>query len=155
MKNRKYMIAGFILLVLIIMIAIFFNNRRNSNLPEMGIIEDPKEVIPAYYVETLENGNLENVSEKLKEIKEIDDLKISNIQIMSRNQMTVMNINLKNTSNQERGDKNVTFVMKDEKGNEIGKIDLYIKKIEAGQSIGVEINTDFSLINTYDFSILE
>lgn len=149
------MIAGFILLVLIIMIAIFFNNRRNSNLPEMGIIEDPKEVIPAYYVETLENGNLENVSEKLKEIKEIDDLKISNIQIMSRNQMTVMNINLKNTSNQERGDKNVTFVMKDEKGNEIGKIDLYIKKIEAGQSIGVEINTDFSLINTYDFSILE
>lgn len=153
MKNKKYIIV--LIIILVVLAGVLIKNRQHSNVPEMELIEETKEVIPADYVQILDDGSLKNDSEKLKENKEIDELKISNIGITGKNDEAVLTINIENTSQQAGGDKDVIFVMKDKQENEIGKIALHVNKIEARKGATLEINTEFSLINTYDFEIVE
>lgn len=126
------------------------NNEKNVN---EELLQETEKVIPAEYIEKLEDGTLKNSSEKLEEVKEIDKIKLYNIEMTAKDNETIMTIDLLNTTNYTKEEKEITLVLKDKEGEELGEVGLPISKMEAGEGLTMEIELDLKLINTYSIEI--
>lgn len=157
MRNSKFMVMLFIIAFIILII--FIKNKPNKTQDEieenMNIEEIQEEVKLAEYVETLEDGTLKNNSEKLKENKQFDGLEMTRILLTGKDNEMTMLIDIKNTTTETKENKELTLVMKDKDGNEIGKIGVTASKLQPKQALTLELKTGLNFINTYDFEILD
>ena len=153
MKNKKILI-GILLLIVIIVIAIIFISVRK---PKENLEQEPQnEVELSEYVETLEDGTIKNNSEELKKEKQFGNYTISNIRLTAKeNEDATITLNIKNNSQQDQVEKDITLVMKDKEEKEIAQIGLHLVNIEAKGVRTLEIGTIYEVINTYDFEILD
>lgn len=105
------------------------------------------------YVEVLDDGTKVNTSNKLKEDKEFNGLKISNISIEEKGNETVLEAEVTNILSKSQGDYGIYLVIKDDEGNEIKKIAGYINHIEPNEKTKLKIKTSYDFANAYDFEI--
>lgn len=105
------------------------------------------------YVEVLEDGSKVNTSNKLKENKEFNGLEISNIEIVEKDNETILEADVTNQTNEAQGDYGIYLKIKDDKGNEIKKIAGYINYMGAKEKTRLSIKTSYDFANAYDFEI--
>ena len=105
------------------------------------------------YVKILEDGTKVNTSNKLKENKEFNGLKISNISIEEKENETVVEADIINETNKSQGDYGIYLVIKDDEGKEIKKIAGYINYIGPKENTKLRIKTSYDFANAYDFEI--
>lgn len=146
-----------ILLIAVILIAIVLivgiklgNKNRQENNKNEEVIETEK---TEEYVEEREDGTRVNTSNKLKEDKNFDGLKISNIIIEEKENETIVEADVTNTTTKDQGDYGIYLIIKDDKGNEIKKIAGYINYMKPNEKTKLRIKTSYDFANAYDFEI--
>lgn len=157
MKKNKFLIIFIIVVILMIFLWVI-SRKKGSEISDNGIIEEKQEVILKDYIEHLENGALRNTSEKLKESKEIEGVKINNIKITSEDLTTdkvTLMFDVQNISNTTKDEKEIVLVMYDFEHKEIGKAELSLPNLNISQIVTIELDMTAEFINTYDISVIE
>ncbi len=155
MKRNKFVII-FIIIIIAILFIWIISSKKDDQTVDIGVIEEKQEVILENYIEHLENGVLNNTSEKLKQSREIEDIKIDNIKIMSeditKDKVTLI-FDVQNISNRTVSEKQVNFIMYDFEQKEIGKAEFSLPNLDALQTVTLELDMTAEFINTYDILI--
>ena len=147
-----------ILLVAVLLIAIFLIvgliKSRDVVKEEIKQNENKiEQVRNEEYVEILDDGTKVNTSNKLRENKQFNGLKINNITIEEKENETILEAEITNTTNKAQGDYAIYLKIKDDKGKEIKKIAGYINHIEPNEKTKLKIKTSYDFANAYDFEI--
>ena len=169
-KERKALLV--LVLIAAVVIAIIYFATRNKNgrtteaqqqtqtqtqpqtAQQAQVVEEPKRERDESLVQTAGDGSEVNTSEAVKEEREVDGFKLSNITLTKTNYgTTVMEASVTNETGSDQSDMNIDIVLYDRKGNEIGRIPGYIMETVAGQTITMrnEITDDF--VDAYDMKI--
>ena len=143
-----------IIVALIIVIIVAINLILPKEEQKKGKNEEQKEntKVEEYAVE-LEDGTRVNTSNKLKEDKEFNGLRISNISIEEKENETTVQADVINQTMEGQGDYGIYLIIKDNQGNEIKKIAGYINYVEANEKTKLKIKTSYDFANAYDFDI--
>ena len=155
MKKNEIKEIAIVFVILLIITAIIIVVRINSREEEKSNNNENtlEEVQTEEFVIQEEDGIRVNTSEKIKEEKEIDGLKITEINIEEKDNETIFTANVTNTTNETKGDYAVNIIAKDKNGNEIKTIGGYINAVEAGGKTVLRIKTSYDFANTYDIDI--
>lgn len=147
MKNneKKFILTLIVISIIIIaIVAIVINNKKeektNANNEEK-------------YVDVLQDGTKLNKSSKLQETKTIDGMEVSDFQLTSNGNVTVLLGTITNKSNEVKGDYPVSIKILDEKENEIITVGGYIGELQPGKSTQLNCSATFDYANAYDFEI--
>ena len=159
-KKKKKGIRIIDIIVLIIIIIVFSviiknimkNKSNEQNDIQATIIQTEGQ---EKYTKTLEDETKLNTSEKLKEDKKFENLKIKEIQLTYKDGVTNLLATIENTTQTKIEMQNVEIILLDDKGEELYKMPGIIEKIEAGKTtqLNCSITADFS--NAYDFQIVK
>ena len=163
-KKRKIRRLLFLILIVLIIAVVAINvskhkdgnDNENQNLEQQNVAKNnPKETLEEKYVQTLDDGNKVNTSEKLKENKKIDSLELKDIQLMYKNGVTTLLANVENSSNKTVEQKVVEVTLLNDNNEKIYTLQGIIEEIEAGgtKQLNCSITADF--VNAYDFTIKE
>lgn len=106
-------------------------------------------------VSIAEDGTKVNVSSKIKEEKEIDGLKITDMEITEVDNVSTIVANVKNDTGEEKGEFAIEIKLIDREGNEITTVPGYIGKIRAGESMGLKASATYDFANAYDCEIIK
>ena len=153
-KEEKKYILILIVVVIIILAVIFFatrKNNKNEEVPQDSTIEN--EVVEDKYVSVLSDGTKINTSEKIKESKIIDELKLDSLQISEKDGVTTILGTITNDTNQTRGDFSVNVKLVDKEGNEITTITGYIRLLNPGESTQFNCASNAKYVNAYNFEL--
>lgn len=157
-KTEKRMICILILItviVIIVGIVMGINKNGKEKLKEgtTGIerYEDNTEV--GEFVNVLEDGTKLNKSNKLSETKTIDGLEIGNIQLTTKDNVSLILGEIKNNTDTARGGFPVDLTLIDKEGKEIITIGAYIQELKPGKSAQFNTSATFDFANAYDFTI--
>lgn len=140
-NNKKKYIVILLILVVIIAVVVFalLLKKTQNNL------EQEKS-----YSTTLEDATRENNSEKIKETKEIDGLQISNMSITESDNLSKLNANITNITEEEFSESILDIKLIDDNGNELKTVSGFIGKINPGETIPLSISVTFDFVNAYD-----
>ena len=159
MKNnenkKKNVLKPFILLIIILLIiliiAIISINKNNKN-PEKNISNGEENKVESY-VEEIETGLKINKSTKLNEAKEVQGLKITNIQLSTKDGMTTLLADVINNSGTKTALKTVEITLIDKEGNELTKVTGIIDSLDVGERKQLNIGMTSDYVNAYDFKV--
>lgn len=152
-KDEKRWIV-LLVAVLVIAVVLIIGLSRNKKTEEAVKNNEVEQVQKEEaYVEVLEDGSKVNTSNKLKENKEFNGLEISNIEIVEKDNETILEADVTNQTNEAQGDYGIYLKIKDDKGNEIKKIAGYINYMGAKEKTRLSIKTSYDFANAYDFEI--
>ena len=159
MKNnenkKKNVLKPFILLIIILLIiliiALISINKNNKN-PEKNISNGEENNVESY-VEEIETGLKINKSTKLNEAKEVQGLKITNIQLSTKDGMTTLLADVINNSGTKTALKTVEITLIDKEGNELTKVTGIIDSLDVGESKQLNIGMTSDYVNAYDFKV--
>ena len=159
MKNnenkKKNVLKPFILLIIILLIiliiALISINKNNKN-PEKNISNGEENKVESY-VEEIETGLKINKSTKLNEAKEVQGLKITNIQLSTKDGMTTLLADVINNSGTKTSLKTVEITLIDKEGNELTKVTGIIDSLDVGESKQLNIGMTSDYVNAYDFKV--
>lgn len=144
--NKKKIIMLLIIIITLVLIVtgilIIYRNRL-----------EPQENEELVRIE--ENGDKTNTSSKLKETKIFKDLEISNITITENNNVSLILADVKNNTNETKGDIYLDIQIVDKQGNEIIKISGYIETVKPGETVKLNTSATFDFANAYDIIITE
>jgi len=151
-----------LIIVAIVIIAILtgIRNSKNSvkNEGENGTgnnIENRTENIEVgEYEQLLEDGTKLNTSEELKKEKEIEGIKITNIQLTEQGGQTVLLADVTNSTEAETDVIGINIIVLDKEGNEIGTIPGAVSPLKPGET--KQFNATISgadSVNAKDFRI--
>ena len=153
-KKEKKRILILVAIVIVIVVAMVISmSKKGKQKAENNPTEQNQQVNKEEFVETLDDGTRLNTSTKLQETKRIEGLEISNFQITSKNNETLLLATVKNTSNTTQGDFLANIKIIDKEGNEIKTVQVLIPDVEAGKSKQLISTKTFDYANAYDFSI--
>ncbi len=146
-RNKRIMfIMGIIIIILIIFMGYkVINKQDKDNSNEFNKTNA--------IVQTIEDGQKVNKSEKMKETKKLGNIEISNIILNFQNNESQLTAKVKNVGSGKDGDYFIKITMIDEKGNSIGEVKGYIDKIEAGREKDISIKVSADLVDAYDIKI--
>ncbi len=146
-SKLKILIIGIVILLLIAgLIWLTIKNRQTSQKNE-----NTKEE----FVKVEKDGTKVNISNKLKENKKIDELIITDISIKTKNNETILQANVKNLTNEIKGNYAIKLVIKDKAQNTIKEISGYINTIKPQEQTTLDIKTSYDFANAYDFEIMK
>ena len=152
-KDEKRWIV-LLVAVLVIAVVLIIGLSRSKKTEEPAKNNEVEQVQKEEaYVEVLEDGSKVNTSNKLKENKEFNGLEISNIEIVEKDNETILEADVTNQTNEAQGDYGIYLKIKDDKGNEIKKIAGYINYMGAKEKTRLSIKTSYDFANAYDFEI--
>ena len=159
MKNnenkKKNVLKPFILLIIILLIiliiALISINKNNKN-PEKNISNGEENKVESY-VEEIETGLKINKSTKLNEAKEVQGLKITNIQLSTKDGMTTLLADVINNSGAKTSLKTVEITLIDKEGNELTKVTGIVDSLDVGDSKQLNIGMTSDYVNAYDFKV--
>ena len=150
-NKKKVIISALLILVILVGIKILIGNNKNrknvNNANTSNVAIDEKNV------KTLSDGTRLNNSTKMQEIKTIDGLEISNIQLTEKDNVSILLGTVTNKTNETKGDYPVNIIIYDENEKEITTIGGYIGEVNPGESIQLNSSATFDYANAYDFRI--
>ena len=152
-KKKKVLLAGAIIIILIIIgIVLISTLSQNTKKPKEELDQNQGSNQESY-VEEIEEGIKINKSTKLNEVKEVEGLQISNIQLTTEGGMTTLLADVKNNSGAKTEVKQVEITLIREDGSEIAKITGIINELEVGATTQLNISTTSDYIEAYDFLV--
>ena len=152
-KKKKVLLAGTIIIILIIIgIVLISTLSQNTKKPKEELDQNQGSNQESY-VEEIEEGIKINKSTKLNEVKEVEGLQISNIQLTTEGGMTTLLADVKNNSGAKTEVKQVEITLIREDGSEIAKITGIINELEVGATTQLNISTTSDYVEAYDFLV--
>ncbi len=150
-------VVGVILIAGIAAITIIAKNQINkkgnvSNTNGSG--EQQVNAVVEEFVATTEDDTKMNTSSNLKEEKDYKGLKISNIQLTTKNNDTVLLADVENISGKDIStfvQFDVTFT--DKEGKELGTIPSIVLPLKSGEKSQLNSSTTGDFANAYNFTI--
>ena len=168
-KIRNFTIILTVLILIVIFIIIFLQSRNhkkqsdysNNTLTENQIlneVEKGQERQGTIQKENLENVELinnekHNISEILQKERIWNNLLIKDIELYSKNGVTVFQANVDNQTGNDIEDKVIQILFKDKEGNVYGKVNGYLGDIKTGNTKKLYVTTSNDYTNAYDFEI--
>ena len=153
MKDNKKKVIIIALLILVILVGIKILIGNNKNRKNVNNANTSNVAIDEKNVKTLSDGTILNNSTKMQEIKTIDGLEISNIQLTEKDNVSILLGTVTNKTNETKGDYPVNIIIYDENEKEITTIGGYIGEVNPGESIQLNSSATFDYANAYDFRI--
>ena len=152
-KKRKTILAlgAIIILIIIGIILIITLSQKSKNTKEK--LDQNQGSNQESYVEEIEEGIKINKSTKLNEVKEVEGLQISNIQLTTEGGMTTLLADVKNNSGAKTEVKQLEITLIREDGSEIAKITGIINELEVGATTQLNISTTSDYVEAYDFLV--
>lgn len=156
-KNKKKITLNpliiLIVIAVIIAIIVIININNNNNKTENITPQGQEEQNTESYVEEIETGLKINKSTKLNEAKEVQGLKITNIQLSTKDGMTTLLADVINNSGTKTSLKTVEITLIDKEGNELTKVTGIIDSLDVGESKQLNIGMTSDYVNAYDFKV--
>ena len=156
-KNKKKITLNpliiLIVIAVIIAIIVIININNNNNKTENITPQGQEEQNTESYVEEIETGLKINKSTKLNEAKEVQGLKITNIQLSTKDGMTTLLADVINNSGTKTSLKTVEITLIDKEGNELTKVTGIIDSLDVGDSKQLNIGMTSDYVNAYDFKV--
>ena len=147
MNKKKYLWIIGILLVFIFLVGIDFVLK---DIWQKDIQEDD----PNEFIKTQQNGERENISEKIKNAKfEIEGLEFTNIKLSELAGKTNLTVDVYNGNSESKGDIELRNILLDKNGNVILEMGSYIGNIEPGQTFQISSSATLDYANAYDILI--
>lgn len=148
-NNEKRMILVIILIGIVIIAGLLLWRNKGKNAEQQQEEETKKEE----YVQELEDGTKLNISNKLKEEKTINGLKIGNIQLTEKNGQSILLADVKNDTSKDSETFLINIILLDSEGEEIAKIPGIISSIKAGETEQLNAGITDNYANAYDFKV--
>lgn len=153
-KSEKKMILILVLVSIFIIGVIYVVTRpkKEENKNENNI----ENIVKEEFVKVQEDGTKVNISNKLKEEKDLDGLKIRNIRLTENNGQSTLLADVTNTTSTDVKDAffvNITLL--DKEGKEIDTILGIITPVKAGQTITLNAGIEENYANAYDFKVVK
>ena len=143
-----------ITLIAIMLIIIMVNTFRKKEPENVGPVQGEEQGIEQEeYVQILQDGSKLNKSEELLKEKKLDELEISNIQLKETGGITTLLADVKNNTNHEIQERNVTIEVLDKQGNVITSLNGTIDTVGAGEKVQLNMSVTGDVANAYDFKI--
>lgn len=156
-KNKKKITLNpliiLIVIAVIIAIIVIININNNNNKTENITPQGQEEQNTESYVEEIETGLKINKSTKLNEAKEVQGLKITNIQLSTKDGMTTLLADVINNSGTKTSLKTVEITLIDKEGNELTKVTGIVDSLDVGDSKQLNIGMTSDYVNAYDFKV--
>ena len=152
--NLKFIISGIIIIICIVLVLIVKINSKKDELNHNSKEND--EGISLYdtsiseYVKETEDGIKLNTSSLINSDKMLDNLTITNIQLIYNSGITSLTANVTNNSNVETPITTITAILKDEKEQEICKVKGVIRALKIGETGRLNISMSGNFITAYN-----
>ena len=152
--NLKFIISGIIILICIVLVLIVKINKKKDKLNDNSKEND--EGISLYdtsiseYVKETEDGIKINTSALINSDKMLDNLTITNIQLIYNSGITSLTANVTNNSNVETPITTITAILKDEKEQEICNVKGVIRALKIGETGRFNISMSGNFITAYN-----
>lgn len=167
MKNQEKRNLFILILVAVIIIAVLVNirnakNAQGSEIPENNNSVTGQEVNPEQnqeneqlgeFEQLLEDGTKLNTSEELKKEKEIEGIKITNIQLTEQGGQTVLLADVTNSTEAETDVIGINIIVLDKEGQEIGKIPGAVSPLKPGETKQLNVGITEKYGNAYNFRV--
>ena len=141
-----------IALIAIMLVIIMVNTFRKKEPKNVGAVQgEEQNVEQEEYVQKLADGSKLNKSEELLKEKKLDELEISNIQLKETGGITTLLADVKNNTNHEIQERNITIEVLDKQGNVITSLNGTIDTVGAGEKEQLNISVTVDVANAYDF----
>ena len=106
------------------------------------------------YIKTEEDGTRVNTSDKIKKAKfTIDGLEISNIQLSELVGKTSLTADVKNSTEEKKGDIELTITLYKKDGSVLVEMGGYIGTVEPGATSKIDAAATLDYANAYDIKI--
>ncbi len=149
LDKRKIIIGIVIVLVLVSSIFLIMQiaNPKNKEISEID-----EKVISEKFVEVQADGKKVNISEKLKEEKTLDNMKVKDLKLVADGNKTTLTGVIENNTKETKGDYSIYAIAKSEEGNELRKVLGYVNNVKSGQTTNLVIKTSYDFANAYDIT---
>ena len=150
MKKKEK--QGLIILVavsILIIGIIWFATKKDQN-------EEQKVEVENEYVQVQEDGSKSNTSNKVKETKSVEGVRIENVRFNEVNGQTMLIADITNTTANKKDRFLADIVLYNKSGQEIGRIPGVIGEMQAGETIEMQagiVGIEESYVNAYDYKI--
>ena len=151
MKSKEKKMLLILIIVAIAIIAILWFIARGGKESKQEETNQVKEE----FVQVQEDGTKVNISNKLKEEKELDGLKIGNIQLTEKDGQLTLLANVTNTTSQDVDAFFIDIILYDKDGNEIDTILGLVSPVKAGQTVELKAGITEDYANAYDFKVVK
>ena len=149
-KEKDQLVIILLVIVIAVVVIILFssskkasNDNSNSN---MGVQNEQNN--------TEVNGSTEvNNNAGVTEAKQIDDLKIDNIQVKKENGITYIFADITNTGKEKQGGFKIHISMKDENDKEIIGFEKSIPVLSSGEKTNISVGSTDEFVNAYKCTI--
>lgn len=146
-KKEKRMILILVIVSILIVGIIWVVTRPNKEKVEENDVEE--------FVQVLEDGTKLNTSDKLKEEKTVDGLKIGNIQLTEKNGQLVLLADVTNPTTKTSDTFLVDITLYDKTGKELTTVTGLIIPIKPGESTQLNAGITEKYANAYDFKVVK
>lgn len=156
--NRKNNLIKFILIIIVliiisIIIALVLN--RNKDKEQINNNNETNTLKEESYIEEIEDGVKINKSSKLNEVKEINGLLITNIQLTTKDGMTTLLADVQNNSGAKTDVKTLQITLLNKDGSELTTVTGIVNGLEIGETTQLNIAMTSDYVNAYDFRVSE
>lgn len=157
-RNRKNNLIKFILIIIVliiisIIIALVLN--RNKDKEQINNNNETNTLEEESYIEEIEDGVKINKSSKLNEVKEINGLLITNIQLTTKDGMTTLLADVQNNSGVKTDVKTLQITLLNKDGSELTTVTGIVNGLEIGETTQLNIAMTSDYVNAYDFRVSE
>ena len=157
-RNRKNNLIKFILIIIVliiisIIIALVLN--RNKDKEQINNNNETNTLEEESYIEEIEDGVKINKSSKLNEVKEINGLLITNIQLTTKDGMTTLLADVQNNSGAKTDVKTLQITLLNKDGSELTTVTGIVNGLEIGETTQLNIAMTSDYVNAYDFRVSE
>ena len=146
-KKEKRMILILIIISILIMGIIWIATKPKKEKVEENGVEE--------FVQVLEDGTKLNTSDKLKEEKTVDGLKIGNIQLTEKNGQLVLLADVTNPTTKTSDTFLVDITLYDKTGKELTTVTGLIIPIKPGESTQLNAGITEKYAIAYDFNVVK
>lgn len=153
-KNEKKMLLILILVAIAIIAIVWFITRNMKEEVEKGTQVGKENQVVQEFVQTQEDGTKVNTSSKLKQEKELEGLKITDITLTELEGQLTLLANVTNTTTQDIEPFLVDITFIDKEGNEIDTILGMVSPVKAGETVQLNAGITEDYSNAYDFKIV-
>ena len=154
-KNNliKFILIIIVLIIISIIIALVLN--RNKDKEQINNNNETNTLKEESYIEEIEDGVKINKSSKLNEVKEINGLLITNIQLTTKDGMTTLLADVQNNSGVKTDVKTLQITLLNKDGSELTTVTGIVNGLEIGETTQLNIAMTSDYVNAYDFRVSE
>ena len=158
---RNVIIVVAIIIVIVLVVALINRNKQNNEGETQGEATGVEQQdqnaglidMTATDNAKVENGVKTNTSSDLAKEKTVENLTLTDIQLMAENGISNFTATVKNNAKTDFAGGVATVIFTNQDGSTYAQLDVYIPEIKAGETNSINASTTADIINAYDFTI--